>query len=152
MDPSTRTPFYGLDFKVVFNGAGPSIFPTIQWERAVKVRCVRLLDYTGRPVEHSGSAKLDGVYHVLSIFVAERTGLRLVAEEPTPAVFNPEMFEVISAVIPPSWVATFPKPGFLRLAPNAWSAEGFWDRFFDGDPEAVAAFNEERAKIVAADP
>jgi hypothetical protein len=39
----------------------------------------------------------------------------------------------------------------VRYPPRGWRAAGFWERFFDGEPEAVAAFGEERAKIVAAD-
>jgi hypothetical protein len=119
----------------------------------MKVRCLKLLDARSRPVEHSTWAKIGSVYHVLSVWVEpDQAGLRLVGEEPTPALFEPEMFEVVSTVIPPTWVITSPKPGCLSFAPDAWNATGFWEKFFDGEPEAVASFNEERAKIIAADP
>jgi hypothetical protein len=119
----------------------------------MKVRCIKLLDSRSRPVDHSAWAKVGGEYHVLSIWVEPgQTRLRLVGEEPTPALFEPEMFEVVSPAIPPTWVVTSPKPGCLSIAPDAWSGAGFWERFFDGEPEAVAAFKEEQAKIVAADP
>jgi hypothetical protein len=119
----------------------------------MKVRCVKLLDSSGRPVERSAWAKVGSVYHVLELWVEPgRARIRLVGEEPTPALFDPEMFEVVSAMIPAPWVVTSPKPGCLSLAPEAWSGAGFWERFFDGEPEAVAAFEDQRAKIVAADP
>jgi hypothetical protein len=119
----------------------------------MKVRCIKLLDSRGCPVERSAWAKIGRVYHVLSVWTeAGHTGLRLVGEETTPALFELEMFEVVSPKIPPTWVVTSPKPDCLSLEPEAWSGVGFWERFFDGEPEAVAAFKEERAKIIAADP
>ena len=119
----------------------------------MKVRCIKLLDSRSRPVERSAWAKLGSVYHVLTVWVEPgQTRLRLVGEEQTPALFEPEMFEVVSSAIPPTWVVTSPKPGCLSLAPEAWSGAGFWERFFDGEAEAVARFQEYRAKIVAADP
>jgi len=119
----------------------------------VKVRCIQLLDSRSRHAERSAWAKIGSVYHVLSVWMEPgQTRLRLVGEETTPALFEPEMFEVASSVIPPTWELTSPKPGYLSLAPHAWNAPGFWERFFDGEPEAVADFNRERAKIIAADP
>ncbi|MDB4941682.1 MAG: hypothetical protein JWP97_1216 [Labilithrix sp.] len=107
----------------------------------------------GQPVERSPWVKIDSVYHVLEIWMEPgRIRLRLVGEEPTPALFQPEMFEVVSSVIPPTWVVTIPRGGGLSLAPEPWNATGFWERFFDAEPEAVAVFEDERAKIVAADP
>jgi hypothetical protein len=119
----------------------------------MKVRCIKLLDSRGRPVGRSAWAKIGSVYHVLSVWAEPgHTGLRLVGEESTPAIFEPEMFEVVSPKIPPTWVITSPKPGCLSLEPQAWSGVGFWERFFDGDPDAIAVFKEEQSKIVAADP
>jgi hypothetical protein len=119
----------------------------------MKVRCVKLLDSRSRAAERSAWAKIGSVYHVLSIWVEPgQTRLRLVGEESTPALFEPEMFEVISSAIPPNWVITSTTPGCLSLAPDAWNTPGFWERFFDADADAIAVFNEERAKIVAADP
>jgi hypothetical protein len=90
---------------------------------------------------------------VLGIWVEPAdTRLRLVGDEPTPALFRPQMFEVVSSKIPPTWIVTSPKPGCLSLQPEAWSGAGFWERFFDAEPEAAAAFKEEQAKIIAADP
>jgi hypothetical protein len=119
----------------------------------MKVRCIKLLDSRSRPVERSAWATVGSVYHVLGILVEPtQTRLRLVGEEETPALFEPEMFEVVSPRIPPSWVVTSPRSGCLSLEPEAWSAVGFWERFFDGEPEAIASFKGEQAKIIAADP
>jgi hypothetical protein len=119
----------------------------------MKVRCIKLVDFRGASVERSTWAKIGCVYHVLSIWIEPgRTRLRLVGEDPKPTLFAPEMFEVVSSVIPSAWVIGSPKPGCLSLEPEAWNAAGFWERFFDQEQEAIASFEEERAKIVACDP
>ena len=119
----------------------------------MKVRCIKLLDAIGQPTESSAWVKIGSVYHVLSIWVdSRRTWLRLIGEEPTPALFEPEMFELVSSAIPPNWVVTSPRAGCFSFAPETWSAAGFWERFFDGQPEAVAVFEVERANILGADP
>jgi hypothetical protein len=119
----------------------------------MKVRCIKLLDSRSQPVERSPWAKLGGVYHVLGIWVDRaQTRLRLIGEEPTPALFEPEMFEVVSSAIPSIWVINSPKPGCLSLEPEVWSRSGFWEEFFDREPEAVACFEEYRKLIVASDP
>lgn len=119
----------------------------------MKIRCVQLFDSGGKLVERSGWAKVGGLYHVLTIWIEPgRTRLRLIGENPTPALFEPEMFEIVSSVIPPTWVATSQQPGYFELGPAAWARRGFWEEFFDGRPEAVACFEEERNKILRSDP
>lgn len=104
-------------------------------------------------MERSTWARVGSVYHVLAVDVAPgRIWFRIMGDEPTPALFEAEMFEIVTSAIPPTWVAASPKAGRLSFEPEAWSGEGFWERFFDGEPRAVAAFEEERAKIIAADP
>ena len=134
-------------------GGRTDLLPALRRGCTMKVRCIKLLDSRGTPASHSAWAKLGGVYQVLALWIEpERTRLRLIGEEPTPALFEPSMFEVASSVIPPNWVAVSPEPGYLSLAPLSWSVSGFWERFFDGDPDAVANFNAERIRIIEADP
>jgi hypothetical protein len=104
-------------------------------------------------VKHSGWVKLDSTYHVLAIWIEPgRTRLRLVGEQTTtPALFEPEMFEVVSSTIPSNWVITSPKMGFFEIGPEAWTRPGFWEEYFDRKPEAIACFEEERKRIVASD-
>ncbi len=119
----------------------------------MKVRCIQILDESGNPAERSGWARLGAVYHVLGIWIEpEQTRLRLIGEQPTPALYQPEMFDVVSTIIPVTWVITSPKRGYFSLGPSAWSRAGFWEEYFDGDAEARACFEEERKKIVASDP
>lgn len=82
----------------------------------------------------------------------ERTMLRLIGENPTPALFQTDIFEVVSSVIPPSWIVVSPKPGLLDVGPEPWTRPGFWERYFDQDPEAVAIFKRERERMLESDP
>jgi len=119
----------------------------------MKVRCIKLLDSRGLPTNRSAWVKIGGIYHVLSVWLEYgQTRLRMIGEEPTPALFELEMFEVVSSTIPITWVIVSPTAGCLSLAPSAWNSPGFWEAFFDRDPEAVSCFEEERKKIVAFDP
>lgn len=119
----------------------------------MKVRCVQLLNSLGNPVDSSGWAKLDAIYHVLSIWVEPgQTRLRLIGENPTPALFEPEMFEVVSSTIPGNWAITSPRPGCLDIGPLAWAQPFFWEQYFDHQPEAMACFKDELAKMVLSDP
>jgi hypothetical protein len=119
----------------------------------MKVRCIKLLDSRGLPATRSAWVKVGRTYHVLSVWIEPgQTTLRLIGEEPIPALFEVEMFEVVSSTIPVTWVITSPNPGCLSLAPSAWNASGFWESFFEREPEAVACFEEQRARIVGCDP
>ena len=118
----------------------------------MKVRCIEAKNWKG---ELSGSSwlKVGGIYHVLMILTEPgRTMLRLIGEEPSPALFQPEIFEVVSSVIPGNWVIRSTRPGFLELGPAAWTGAGFWEDYFDRKAEAVACFEDEKRKIIEADP
>jgi hypothetical protein len=39
--------------------------------------------------------------------------------------------------------------GSLALAPAAWHDDGFWDRVFDGEPEALASFESAKESLLA---
>lgn len=116
----------------------------------MKVRCVRVIDSMGQPSESSPWLKVGSVYHVLGIWVDPgRIRLRLVGEESTPALFEPEMFEIVSSAIPSSWAIAMPGAGCMSIGPARWSRAGFWEDYFDGKPEAVSSFEAERGLILA---
>ena len=119
----------------------------------MKVRCIANLDAAGRPSAKSSWLRIGREYQVLALEIeAGRTKLRLIGENPTAALFGIVEFEVTSGIISPTWVVTSQAAGQLTFQPEAWAADGFWERYFDGDPAAIAEFNAERAKIIAADP
>ncbi|HLK14712.1 MAG TPA: hypothetical protein VKT78_07905 [Fimbriimonadaceae bacterium] len=120
----------------------------------MKVRCIQLIDGMGNKVTSSPWVRLGDVYHVLAIWIdPKQTRFRLVGgREASPVLYDPEMFELVSTVIPPSWIVTSLQAGCFALEPEPWTQRGFWEEFFDGEPNAVACFERERQKIIDSDP
>lgn len=119
----------------------------------MKVKCVTLKSSGGVPQQASSWLRIGCVYHVLAIeFSPARTMFRLVGEEVIPALFQPDLFEIVSSIIPSNWAVVSRKPGFIELSPKAWTRPGFWVDFFDGEPNAVACFENERRVSISADP
>src|SRR4051812_6793245 len=119
----------------------------------MKVKCIQIFSSNSTVVDGSSWLKVGGIYHVLGILVGrDRTRLRLVGEESLPALFELEMFEIVSSKIPRTWVIASPTSGSLVVQPAAWMQTAFWEQFYDGNREAAACFATERTKIVEADP
>ena len=121
----------------------------------MKVRCTKLISTTGKPQEQSSSLTLGRVYHVLAVSLDTNGDwrLRLVSDsEMRPALFRFKQFEVISDKIPSTWIVSWNENGFFQLTPHAWDQPGFWEKYYDRDPEAIQIFEEEKRKIIEADP
>ena len=119
----------------------------------MKVRCVRLVDIKGRVQETSPWLTLGKVYHVLEIILGavQKCHLRLIADgRNRTALFPMDDFEIVSPIVPTSWIVTWNK-GALKFAPNAWTKAGFWERFYDGEPAEIQIFDEEVIKIIQSD-
>ncbi len=57
---------------------------------------------------------------------------------------NAKQFEVVSHNIPRSWkVYSKAELDFLEFTPTSWSKEGFWEHYYDAEPEALAIFTKE---------
>jgi len=120
----------------------------------MKIRCIKLLNVFREPTDDQYWVKLGAIYQVLTIWVDERgVAFRIISErDESPGLHPLEMFEIVSPIIPPNWVIASPSPGCLSLAPEPWTQKGFWERYFDFEPEALECFEREKAKILAADP
>jgi hypothetical protein len=89
---------------------------------------------------------LNQEYLVLSILAIPKraTKLRILADDNrTPILADATMFAARSEPIPASWVVTIRDGGALELGPRRWLELGFWERYFDGDVDAVAIFHDE---------
>ena len=116
----------------------------------MKVRCVKLFDSSGLPQTASPWLTIGKLYDVLAIeFESQGRGLlRLIGDGRNGvALFPIEGFEIVSAAMPPSWVVSWDSGGFLQLAPERWTQPGFWERFYDREPAALAVFDEEVAQL-----
>lgn len=119
----------------------------------MKVRCVRVIGNDGKPQDQSAWLTIGKIYTVFGVYLdaGSKWRLRLVGDEPNGlAVFWLEEFEIVSAGIPDSWTVSW-ENGNFRLGPAIWNQPGFWERYYDGNPNAVRIFEEERMKIIECD-
>jgi hypothetical protein len=121
----------------------------------MKVRCIRIFDSRGNPVERSSWLTIGKTYPVLSMIFqsnGERL-LRLIGDgQNGVALFKWESFEVVTSDVPANWRIDLDEHGRVELAPKPWITLGFWNRFYDQDAEAIRIFQEERKKIIDAEP
>jgi hypothetical protein len=89
-------------------------------------------------------------YTVLEVIASpdSRVSLRIDLGSEPPGIFDSEMFESMDATIPSIWTAQVAPGGTLRLGPSRWLEPGFWEKYFDDDPAAVAVFEEDRAILL----
>jgi hypothetical protein len=121
----------------------------------MKVRCIKLVDSRGNMLEKSPWLTLGKVYDVLTVTFGtqQKWLLRLVGDGLNGvALFPLDQFEIVSQKIPAPWVVTWNSKGTFEMTAEAWSQPEFWERFYDGDPDARQTFERERAKIVGAEP
>jgi hypothetical protein len=120
----------------------------------MKVRCVRIFDSRGNPIEQSGWLTVGRVYLVLSVIFSGESEprLRLVGDGNNGlALFRWDEFEIVGSIIPPTWII-FPGPkSLIQLAPEPWTHPGFWERYYNQDRDAIAIFEQERKKIAEFD-
>lgn len=100
----------------------------------------------------SASVTLHSEYVVLSIVADPDGSLQfqiMTDDRHTPAWFDSVMFLTTDAGIPPNWTVRVGGGGVLDLAPAKWLIPGFWEAYFDDDPEAVQVFDYESNIIFA---
>ena len=87
------------------------------------------------------------VYTVLCLYsLPNGPAFRLLgaAEPTTPAIHPACYFDVVDPTVSPRWVCEIAADGqSVNLEPAAWTSEGFWERYFEGDPVATRIFRYE---------
>jgi hypothetical protein len=89
---------------------------------------------------------VDSEYEVLEIYAypARHVELRVASSDnATPALFDSELFMTVDGYLPASWEAKIEEGGVLRIGPARWLEPGFWEAYFDGEPEFVKAYHSE---------
>jgi hypothetical protein len=124
----------------------------------MKVKCIRLLNADGENVESSSWLTLNGVYHVMGIYVSPdgKRSFRiisrhLVGEWPQMGYQHAECFEAISEKVPSNW-REWKNKNASGMGPEAWQAPGFLEAFYDHDPATYPIFERERDIILSEDP
>jgi hypothetical protein len=114
------------------------------------VRCVKLLSpVDGSEQTESAWLTLDREYVVLSVLAApgRDVKLQILNDEHSAGLFVSEMFLTTDASMPSNWIAKVSEGGLLELAPERWHKPGFWESYYDRDPEAVKIFDEDTSVI-----
>jgi hypothetical protein len=88
-------------------------------------------------------------YQVLSVQVATKgpAELRIIADNGTPILVAATMFAMCPESPPPNWVVQIRENGVVDFGPLPWLELGFWERYFDRDPDAIAVFGQEVTKM-----
>jgi len=117
----------------------------------MRVRCVQIISPVTREVvaEHP-SVRVGREYTVLEVDARPggNSSLRIHHADESPAIWDSAMFESADPTVPSVWVAQLSESGSLRLAPPGWLERGFWERYFDDEPDAVAIFEADLAAIL----
>lgn len=61
----------------------------------------------------------------------------------TPILVDSAQFLAIDQRLPASWVCSITEGGIVSMGPKAFLERGFWERFFDLDPDALKRFRQE---------
>ena len=119
------------------------------------VRCIKIIQPgTSRVVSEHPGVRIGEEYPVLEVFAARSRilfrlpdrGARL-DEIESPGLWDAGMFEIVSDRMPTCWVTRL-EDGRLTLAPREWQRPGFWEDFFDHEPDAVADYDQLKARII----
>jgi hypothetical protein len=120
----------------------------------MKVRFIRLLNGMGQEIASSPWARIGDDYDALSLVIEQgengRIFVRILGRgEPGPTLHFLNEFEIVDSSIPSNW-GVFPTPrgNGLFIGPAAWAEPGYWEKFFDGDPDAVRAFEERSSETL----
>jgi len=119
----------------------------------MKVECIKMINNeTGQDLDKSPWLTVGSIYQVLSVFISINGTIeyRLISDDNcTPALFNAVQFKIVSENLSPNWVANHELETYFELAPKSWTTDGFWERYFDGEPEAIKCFTAEKNIIIS---
>lgn len=95
----------------------------------------------GLELEESPWVTVGREYHVVTLLVGEsgRVELRLITDDGSLGLFNARYFAVSDGSVPTSWRVELLAGGGVDVAPARWMGVGFWEAYYDREPDAVAA-------------
>lgn len=65
------------------------------------------------------------------------------------ALFDSRAFVVTSPHLPPTWRYFQSEIGSISLRPESWNQLGFWESYYDHDPQAVEVYEAEKQEIMS---
>jgi len=121
----------------------------------MKVLCTQLGSQGGTAQSRSDWLTIGKIYHVLEIVGDVSRGrwlVRLMGDNRNGAALFPlHQFDLASPKIPTAWTISWDGET-LSFGPAAWSRIGFWEEYYDRQPDAVRVFEQELQALVSADP
>lgn len=119
----------------------------------MKVKCVNIYDeFLKEFVSTNYSLTIGKDYLVIAMYINPKEDVyyRLLDNDPDgrSALFDASQFNVVSDVIPPNWRVTQNKTGTITFSPLAWKVPGFWEKFYEYDPEAKKIYEKELKIII----
>lgn len=118
----------------------------------MRVICTQLRDANRQPVESSPWLTIGRTYTVLGVEAhsGRKPLFRIVGDDGrTPGVYEADMFEVASAELGETWICAITQDGGVQIGPAPWLRERFWEDYFNGEPGAVRAFDQEFKVLLA---
>lgn len=116
----------------------------------MKVLCIRVpVPVEGMQLDSSPWITVDREYTVVAVAaqVAGRVQVQLLNDTNSLGWFDADCFLTVDPAIPANWSARIGEGGALEMAPSAWLEEGFWERYYDADPDAQESVERELAII-----
>lgn len=89
-------------------------------------------------------------YMVFSVLMIPKgpAKLRIVGDDGrTPILVEASRFAMTPQHTPSSWACAIREGGVVEFGPPSWLEPGFWERYFDGDIDAVQHFREEIGRM-----
>lgn len=118
----------------------------------MRVRCVKIINPATLEVDASSAwVRVGDEYVVLEMMssTGRKFSLRILHADNSTGIWESEMFVGTDPSIPSNWVARISEGGGLRMGPQRWLEPGFWDQYFDDEPAAAEAYEQELAIILA---
>lgn len=118
----------------------------------MKVRCIRIISpVDGSDLVESSWVRVGHEYVVLTLLIdpSGHVKVRIANDRESPGIWASEMFETSDENLPPNWVARLEVDGLLEFGPKDWLRKGFWEDYYDYEPEARAQYERELAIILA---
>lgn len=125
----------------------------------MKVKCVRLLDEAGLPIDQSPWLEIGKIYHVLAINISADGVIRYVIESgcrpdefPSLSHHRSQCFEIISTKVPSNWSTWLEGTGHIGISPMSWQIENFAIDLAENNPLVLDRYLQERDQIFNEDP
>jgi hypothetical protein len=110
----------------------------------MQVRCFQIINArTGETQQMSKWLTIGKTYDVISVLFGplRKTKLRLISDDNnTPSYHDVAQFEIVDPKIPSDWRIVSGRDQTFEMTHEAFTADDFWFRYFDGDSNAKETF------------